>query len=118
MMSTASSSQSSMTAKAVTQRPRLPSETYITKALPHVVGSGDLTALLLLNVYWVTNVTPMAAGGPASLLYWLLTGLGFFIPCSIVLGQLAAWFPVGGISTWTYYALGPRWSFFVGVTAW
>jgi glutamate:GABA antiporter len=100
-------------------RPGLPSEAYVTKALPHIVGSVDLTALLLLNVYWLTNVTPMAAGGTASLLYWLLTGLGFFIPCSIVLAQLATWFPVaGGIYAWTYYALGPRWSFFVSITAW
>ena len=59
----------------------LSSETYPPRTLPAVLGAGDLTALFLLNVFWVTNVTPLAAGGNASFTYWLIGGLLFFVPC-------------------------------------
>lgn len=97
----------------------LVSETYVPQVMPPLLGTGDLTALFLLNVFWVTNITPIVAGGTASFTYWILTGLLFFIPCSLVMAQLAAVFPyTGSIYNWTYHALGPGWSFFVGVCAW
>ncbi len=100
-------------------RPPLYSAWYVPKVMPPVLGTFDLTALFLLNVFWITNVTPLASGGPASFTYWLITGVLFFVPCSLVLAQLAAWYPVAGsILSWTYYALGSRWSFFVGICAW
>jgi amino acid transporter len=78
-----------------------------------------LTALFLLNVFWVTNITPLVAGGTASFTYWLVGGALFFIPCSLALAQLAALFPyAGSIYNWTAHALGPGWGFFVGVCAW
>jgi len=87
--------------------------------MPPLLGSVDLTALFLLNVFWITNVTPLASGGTASFTYWLITSGLFFVPCSLVLAQLAFWYPVAGsILSWTYYALGRRWSFFVGICAW
>jgi hypothetical protein len=52
--------------------PPLLSETYPPRVLPPLLGAGDLTALFLLNVFWVTNVTPLAAGGTASFTYWLV----------------------------------------------
>jgi len=95
------------------------SEQYAPRVLPALLGTGDLTSLFLLNVFWVTNVTPLAAGGPASFTYWLIGGTLFFIPCSLVLAQLAALFPSeGGIYAWTAHAFGPRWAFFVGICAW
>ncbi len=98
---------------------RLLSETYPPRVMPHLLGARDLTALFLLNVYWVTNVTPLAAGGPASFTYWLIGGTLFFVPCSLALAQLAAFFPhEGSIYNWTHHALGPGWAFFVGVCAW
>ena len=101
------------------ERSPLYSAEYVPKVMPPVLGTVDLTALFLLNVFWITNVTPLASGGPASFTYWLITGVLFFVPCSLVLAQLAAWYPVAGsILSWTYYALGSRWSFFVGICAW
>jgi len=95
------------------------SESYCPRVLPALLGTGDLTSLFLLNVFWVTNVTPLAAGGTASFTYWLIGGMLFFIPCSLVLAQLAALFPSeGGIYAWTAHAFGPRWAFFVGICAW
>ncbi len=101
------------------QTPRvLSSETYLPQVLPHHLGTRDLVALFLLNVFWVTNITPIAAGGPAGFTYWILCAALFFIPCSVVMAQLAKLFPSGSISTWTHHALGRRWSFFVGICAW
>jgi amino acid transporter len=87
--------------------------------MPSLLGSIDLTSLFLLNVFWVTNVTPVTSGGPASFLYWGIGAL-FFIPCSMVIAQLATLFPhaSGSIYTWTSHALGSKWGFFVGVCAW
>lgn len=95
------------------------SERYSPRVLPPLLGTFDLTSLFLLNVYWVTNVTPLAAGGTASFTYWMIGGMLFFIPCSLVLAQLAAFFPhEGSIYNWTYHALGPGWALFVGICAW
>lgn len=95
------------------------SETYPPRTMPAVLRAADLTALFLLNVFWVTNVTPLAAGGTASFTYWLIGGLLFFVPCSLVLAQLAALLPhEGSLYNWTHHALGPGWAFFVGVCAW
>lgn len=87
--------------------------------LPPVLKTTDLVALFLLNVYWVTNITPIAIGGASGFLYWLICGGAFFVPCSFVMAQLARMYPYeGGIVSWTYHALGSRWSFFVGICAW
>ena len=99
--------------------PSLFSETYPQRVMPLLLGSGDLTALFLLNVFWVTNITPLAAGGTASFTDWLIGGTLFFVPCSLALAQLAALFPhEGSLYNWTHHALGPGWAFFVGVCAW
>ncbi len=95
------------------------SERYSPRVLPPILGTVDLTSLFLLNVYWVTNVTPLAAGGTASFTYWLIGGLLFFVPCSLALAQLAVFFPhEGSIYNWTHHALGPGWAFFVGICTW
>jgi amino acid transporter len=97
----------------------LPSERSISQLLPSVLGTGDLISLFLLNVFWVTNITPIAIGGSSGFLYWGICGLTFFVPCSFVMAQLARMYPTsGGIVTWTYHALGSKWSFFVGICAW
>lgn len=97
----------------------LVSETYVPRVLPPVLRTFDMVALFLLNVFWVTNITPIAAGGPAGFLYWIICGFFFFIPCSIVLAQLVKMFPhEGSIFNWTYHALGARWSSFIGLCAW
>src|SRR5258707_3980983 len=97
----------------------LPSERAMSQLLPSVLGTGDLISLFLLNVFWVTNITPIAIGGSSGFLYSGICGLTFFIPCSFVMAQLARMYPTsGGIVTWTYHALGAKWSFFVGICAW
>jgi len=87
--------------------------------MPPVLKTGGMVSLFLLNVFWVSNITPIAAGGPAGFLYWIVCGGAFFIPCSLVMAQLAKMFPhEGSILIWAAHALGARWSFFVGICAW
>jgi amino acid transporter len=101
------------------RRVRLASETALPEVMPPIFGTGDMIALFLLNVFWITNITPIAAGGPAGFIYWIICGAAFFIPCSLVMAQLARLFPhEGSILNWTTHALGKRWSFFVGICAW
>jgi amino acid transporter len=95
------------------------SQKYIPRVMPPLLGSFDLTSLFLLNVFWVTNCTPIASGGLASFTYWIIGGLLFFLPVSLVTAQLAILYPhAGGLYNWTYHALGSGMSFFVGVCAW
>ena len=105
--------------KSSLTREPLISEHYVRNTMPPIFKTGGMIALFLLNVFWVTNITPIAAGGPAGFLYWILCGILFFIPCSLVMAQLATMYPhEGSIYNWTNHALGPRWSFFVGICAW
>ncbi len=78
-----------------------------------------MLALFVMTLFWASNVTGIAIGGPASFTYWLLCALGFFVPCVIVIAQLGQIFPhEGSIYSWTYHALGRGWSFFVSTCAW
>jgi amino acid transporter len=101
-------------------RAALLSESYVPVTMPAVLGTTDLTSLVLLNVFWITNVTPMiAVGGLAAFSYWILCGLLFFVPCTLMLAQLGRLFPhEGSFFLWTYHALGPGWDAFVGVCIW
>ena len=98
----------------------LVSERYVPATMLRLLSTVDLTTLLLLNVFWITNVTPMIAlGGLAAFSYWILCGFLFFVPCSLMMAQLGMMFPhEGSFFSWTYHALGPGWDFFVGVCIW
>lgn len=97
----------------------LPSEKYIVKAMPSILGTFDMTALFLMAIFWITNTTVAATAGPAALTYLLLNGLTFFLPCVVVTAQLGVMFPhEGSIYNWTHKALGSYWSFFVGLCFW
>jgi amino acid transporter len=101
------------------QEGSLESERYLPQVLPAVFGSGDLTALLVLNVFWVSNITPISAAGPVAFLYWIICAAGFFVPCSLVMIQLAAILPhEGGLYNWTWHCLGKTWAFFVTLCTW
>lgn len=97
----------------------LPSEMFTAKALPHHLTTLDFVALFLVILLFLTNVPTAAAGGAAGLTFWIVGGLCFFLPCSVVTAQLATMFPgEGGLYLWTHRAFGPYSSFFVGFCAW
>jgi amino acid transporter len=97
----------------------LPSETYVPKTMPGILQTGDLLALYVLAVFWISNVTGIATGGAAAFTYLGLVTIAFFVPCALITAQLGCLFPVeGSIYAWTEKALGRYWSFFVGLCAW
>ncbi len=97
----------------------LPSETYIPKAMPPILGTFDMTVLYVLALFFVIYSTYAAAGGIVGLVYMFLGAITFFIPCVIAAAQLGVMFPYeGSIYNWTYKALGKYWSFFIGLCFW
>jgi amino acid transporter len=87
--------------------------------MPALLGTFDMVALFVMAVFWISNVTGIATGGAASLTYWLIGTVAFFVPCVLVVAQLGILFPYeGSLYNWTYKALGRFWSFFVGLCAW
>lgn len=99
--------------------PALISEARVPKLMPQVLGCWDMTAMFVVSIYLATGVTTAAAGGSATLLYTVLAGLTFFLPCLIVTAQLGSMFPhEGGLYNWTQRALGGYWSCFSGLCMW
>src|SRR5947207_9103117 len=87
--------------------------------LPTVLGTRDLTVLMLLIVLFIANNNGVQFGGPAAFLYWGLGLLTFLVPCAYVTQWLAQRFPGQGAPyLWAARILGPRWSFFSAFCAW
>src|SRR5260221_5614640 len=84
------------------------SERYSPQVLPPLLGTIDLTSLFLLNVYWVTNVTPLVAAGTATLTYSTFCSVLFFFTFLFMLAPIAAFFPHEcSIFNLSPYNLGP-----------
>jgi glutamate:GABA antiporter len=97
----------------------LPSESYVPKALPTILGTFDMTSIYLVAIFFIVNAATAASGGPAAFTYLLLGALTFFIPSAIATAQLGYMFPhEGSLYNWTHQALGGYWSFFIGFCAW
>ncbi len=97
----------------------LVSEEYVTKTMPSVLGTFDMTTTYLLIIFYITNATTAAGGGAAAFTYLLLGGITFFIPSVIATAQLATMFPhEGSLYNWTHKAFGGFWSFFSAFCAW
>lgn len=100
-------------------RDHLPSEEYTHKAMRPVLGRFDMIATYVCALFLLTNAVIGATGGPVSLIYLVLGGILFFVPCVIITAQLGVMFPYeGSLYNWTYKALGSYWSFFVGICYW
>src|SRR5258706_9619887 len=93
----------------------LPSEAYVMKAMPSILGRLDMTATFVIIIFFITNATTAVSGGAAAFTYWTLGAITFFIPCVIATAQLGVMFPhEGSLYNWTHKAFGGYWSFFVG----
>src|SRR5579864_6608690 len=52
------------------------------RKLPAVLGTRDLTVLMVLIVLFVANTNGVQFGGPAAFVYWILGLLTFLVPCA------------------------------------
>ncbi|HVB74823.1 MAG TPA: amino acid permease, partial [Ktedonobacteraceae bacterium] len=87
--------------------------------LPAVLGTGDLTVLMVLIVLFVANNNSVQIGGPAAFFYWAFGLLTFLLPCAYITRWLALRFPGQGAPyLWATRILGTRWSFFSAFSAW
>ena len=97
----------------------LPSEEYIPKAMPSVIGKFDMLALYVCSLFLFTNAVLSAGGGVVSLLYMAIGVVFFFLPCVMATAQLGIMFPhEGSLYNWTYKALGGNWNFLVTLCFW
>ncbi|GHO99810.1 hypothetical protein KSF_098580 [Reticulibacter mediterranei] len=97
----------------------LASQDYVVKAMPSILGTFDMTATYLLIIFFITNATVAASGGPAAFTYLLVGGITFFIPSVIATAQLGVMFPYeGSLYNWTHRIFGGYWSFFSAFCAW
>lgn len=77
-----------------------------------VLGVFTLTMINVAAIQSLRNLPVMASVGWASVIFYLVAGMGFFIPCSLVAAELATgWASTGGIYTWVKEAFGARWGF-------
>ncbi|WP_376793524.1 APC family permease [Thermogemmatispora sp.] len=112
--------QSSVTSESAGEAEQeLPSESYVPRAMPPMLGTFDLTALCVLGMLYLSNSATAASGGAAALLLWLCGGLFYLLPSVLVSAQLGVLFPHdGSLYSWTHHALGRYWSFLVGFCWW
>ena len=97
----------------------LPSETYIAKTMPSILGTVDMTATFVFSIFFIANAVNAALGGVSAITYLLLGGITFFVTCVVAVAQLSSMFPnEGSLYNWTYKALGRFWSFFIGLCFW
>lgn len=97
----------------------VPSTPHKGQRLPMVLGTTDLTILMVLTVLFIANINGVQFGGPAAFLYWTLGLATFLIPGAFVTQWLARRFP--GQSApylWAVQILGKRWSFFAAFCLW
>lgn len=97
----------------------LPSERYIVKALPGILGNRDMIAIYLMVIFFISNTPTFVGAGPAGFTYLALGAVTFFLPCVIATAQLGAMLPhEGSLYNWTHKAFGGYWGFFIAFCAW
>lgn len=98
---------------------QLASERLASTILPQMLGSFDLTAILILIVFFATNAPLMSGAGAAGFTFWLLAGITFLIPSAVATHHLGRLFPgEGSLYIWTTKAMGPFFGFLAGFSAW
>ena len=85
----------------------IPSENYVRKAMPHRLGTFDMTMTFLMVMFFINNPVGTVGAGVAAFTYWIIGALAFFLPSIIATAQLGTTFPhEGSIYNWTHKALG------------
>ena len=78
------------------------------------LGLWTLVMLIFVPTFGFGNIaTNAVALGPASIPSWLIVSLLFFLPLSVMIGELASANKdkEGGLYTWIECSIGPKWAF-------
>lgn len=77
-----------------------------------ILGVFSLTMINVAAIMSLRNFPIMASVGWASIFFYIVAGLGFFVPAALVSAELATGWPSrGGVYTWVKEAFGERWGF-------
>jgi len=74
---------------------------------PRVLGVFTLTMINVAAIMSLRNLSTTAVMGWSSFFFFLVAGLGFFIPSALVSAELATAWPTRGIFSWVKAAFGP-----------
>lgn len=84
-----------------------------TPALKRALGFCDLTLFYVVSGLSVRWVASAAAGGPSTLVVWVIALVGFFIPLAASVLELSSRYPQeGGLYVWPREAFGDFFGFY------
>ena len=88
-------------------------------ALKRALGFRDLMLFSVVSGLSVRWVASAAAGGPSTLVVWVIALVGFFIPLAASVLELSSRYPQeGGLYVWTREAFGDFFGFIAAWTYW
>ncbi len=95
------------------------------KGLKKALRGLDMTLFTVCAILVIDTVAPSAAIGPASISWWLITLVVFFIPYGLITAELGTTYPEeGGLYVWIKKAFGEKWAarttwlYWVNVALW
>ena len=95
------------------------------KGLKKALRGLDMTLFTVCAILVIDTVAPSAAIGPASISWWLITLVLFFIPYGLITAELGTTYPdEGGLYVWVKKAFGEKWAarttwlYWVNVALW
>ena len=81
------------------------------KSFKKVLRGLDITLFTVCAILVIDTLAPSAAIGPASISWWIITLVLFFIPYGLITAELGTTFPEqGGLYVWVKRAFGEKWA--------
>jgi amino acid transporter len=81
------------------------------KGFKKVMRGLDMTLFTVCAILVMDTLAPSAAIGPASISWWLITLVLFFIPYGLITAELGTTYPEqGGLYIWVKKAFGEKWA--------
>jgi len=81
------------------------------KSFKKVLRGLDMTLFTVCAILVIDTLAPSAAIGPASISWWIITLVLFFIPYGLITAELGTAYPEqGGLYVWVKRAFGEKWA--------
>lgn len=101
------------------------SEIAMSRPRQRVLGLFDVTLFIISAILVVDQLTASASIGVASVGWWVVAIVAFFVPSALIVAELGTTYPFqGGIYDWVNRAFGRRWAarttywYWVNVALW
>lgn len=81
------------------------------KSYKKVLRALDMTLFTVCAILVIDTMVPSAAIGTASISWWIITLILFFIPYGLITAELGTTYPEqGGLYVWVKHAFGEKWA--------